>query len=75
MLTDEQIMNLLEFSAMLRKDWEIISKDYDSRRELLARLNIEVKLYVEDGIKMAKITGKVTAEEQTVSLESKSTHG
>ena len=70
-LTDEQIMNLMEFAAMLREDWEIISQDYESRRELLSRLNIEVKLYIEDGIKKAKITGKVTAEEQTVCLESK----
>ncbi len=69
MLTDEQIMGLMEFAAILRKDWDVISQDYDSRRELLARLNIEVKLFVEDGIKKAKISGKITAEEQTVSLE------
>ena len=72
-LTDEQITDLMQFAAMLRIDWEIISQDYESRRELLARLNIEVQLFVEDGQMKAKITGKVTAEEQTVSLENKST--
>ena len=63
---------------MLREDWEVISKDYDSKRELLARLNIEVTLFVDsDGKKKAKVTGKVTAEEQTLYLENTSTkkHG
>jgi len=73
-LTDEQITDLMQFAAMLRVDWEVISQDYESRRELLARLNIEVQLFVdaERGQMKAKITGKVTAEEQTVSLENRS---
>lgn len=68
-LTDAQIMDLMEFAAMLRADWEVISQDYDSKRELLARLNIKVALFIEDGKPKARISGKVTSEEQSVFIE------
>jgi hypothetical protein len=73
-LTDEQIMDIMQFAARMRENWEIISQDIDSKREALARLNIEVTLFVDsDGKKKASITGKVTREEQFVYLEDKAT--
>lgn len=71
-LTDEQITSLIEFAALLRADWEVITQDLDSKKELLARLNIEVALFVEDGKKKARISGKLTAEEQCICLDTKS---
>lgn len=74
LLTDDQIESIRQFAANIRKHWDVIKDDYDSRRELLARLNIQVKLLVEDGQKVAKITGKLTAEEQTVCLDTTTTN-
>jgi hypothetical protein len=68
-LTDEQITDIMEYAARMRENWEVISQDIDSKREALARLNIEVTLFVEDGRKKAAISGKVTSEEQFVCLE------
>ena len=74
LLTDDQIESIRQFAANIRRHWDVIKNDYDSRRELLARFNIQVKLLVEDGEKVAKITGKLTAEEQTVCLDAKNTN-
>ncbi|MCG3210575.1 MAG: hypothetical protein FOGNACKC_04206 [Anaerolineae bacterium] len=70
-LSDAQKLNLEKFAALMRQGWDRISRDPDSRRELLARFNIKVALYVEDGHEKARISGKITADEQVVLLENK----
>src|SRR6185436_2818630 len=61
-LTDEQILAIKEFAAQVRADIETIRQDYESKRDFLELINLQVKFAVEDGQKIAYVTCKIGVE-------------
>ncbi|RMF03082.1 MAG: hypothetical protein D6768_06750 [Chloroflexi bacterium] len=55
-LTQEQIKSIREFVESTRGDIETVGDDFASRREIVRMLNVQVRVAVEDGKKMAHVT-------------------
>lgn len=69
--SEEEIASLVHFFSLIRNDLETIEKDFESKRLLLERLNIQVTLAVdEDGRKKAVVSGKIIPNELFLFLDS-----
>lgn len=83
-LTEEQIMGTVAFAFQVAEDMDKLRKleamgqdnpqlkaaVYESKRRLLAILDVQVTLFVEDGRKKAKMTAKYCPDGLTVELDS-----
>lgn len=75
-ITDDQIIGIAAFAAQVAKDLDVIREAeakgeelpevkkviFKAKRQLLDMLDVEVTLFVEDGIRKAKITAKYCPE-------------
>ncbi len=53
-LTEEQIKGVLDLAAELAPGLEEMREDFDARRGLIEKLNVQAMPYVEDGIRMVE---------------------
>lgn len=62
-ITDEQIIHIKAFMAMIAADWEEISRDFNGKQTLLEWLDIQARIVVEEGQQVVYVRGKITAGE------------
>jgi site-specific DNA recombinase len=72
-LSDEQIKTIVDFARKVSKGLEIADKDFNARRRIIDDLDVQVRLVIEDGLKVAYVRWLVGKEER-VSIESDSTN-
>lgn len=86
-ITEEQIMGIIAFMAQVAEDLETLREAerkgedrpelkkavFEAKRKLLAMLDVQVVLFVENGRRTGKITAKMCPDGDTVSLEDGST--
>lgn len=82
-ITDEQIMGITAFAAQVAKDLATLREAeekgkelpelkiavYHAKRKLLAMLDVQLTLFVEDGKKKGRITAKFCPDGEVLSLE------
>ena len=66
---------LEEFAEQVRSDLEMFRQNFDSRRLLIERLNIQATFCVEDGQEVIYVAGKITETAQRLILASNTTCG
>jgi site-specific DNA recombinase len=71
-LTDEQIADILQFTARIQSGIEAADKDFRLRREVIDTLDVTVTLEVENGEKVAWVSCKPLGKEERVSIASSS---
>ena len=69
-ITDEEIVQIRQFFAMIADDWEEISKDFASRQALVAWLDIQIRLVIEDGQQIVYLRGRIVADEKRLPVVS-----
>ena len=72
-LTDEQIKTIVDFARKVSQGLEIAEKDFDARRRIIDLLDVQVRLVIEDGVKVAWVSWLVSGEEERLSIEGIST--
>ncbi|MCG3208362.1 MAG: hypothetical protein FOGNACKC_01966 [Anaerolineae bacterium] len=72
-VTPQDEIKLLEFAAHLRPRWAAISEDIESKKAVLSRFNITVKLQIIDGKRYAIVTGKIVPDEEVLPIKNGTT--
>jgi site-specific DNA recombinase len=60
-ITNQQITQTLDFAAMIREDWEEISKDFEAKKEFITMIDAKVTLLVVAGQRKGLLEAKLTA--------------
>ena len=68
-LMDEQIKTIIDFAKKVASGLEGAEKDFETRRRIIDSLDVQVRLVVEDGLKVAYVRWVVSGEEKRLSIE------
>jgi hypothetical protein len=71
-LTDEQIETIERFARKIAGGLEEAEEDFEARRHIIEGMDVQVRLIIEDGLKVAYVRWLVSNEEERLSIESTS---
>ena len=68
-LTNEQITTIEGFAQEIAGGLEEAERDFEARRRIIDDLDVQVRLVIEDGLKVAYVRWLVSGEEERLSIE------
>ena len=68
-LSDEQIATIVDFAGKVASGLEEAEKDFEAKRRIIDGLDVQVRLVIEDGLKVAYVRWLVSGEEERLSIE------
>jgi hypothetical protein len=72
-LTDAQIMAFEEYARKVASNLEKVEGNFRAKRQLIDELDVRVKLTIENGQKIARVSCLIREEEETLSIEGRIT--
>lgn len=69
----QDVLSLKEFAQTMREDLEVFRNDFESRLLLVDRLNLQVKVMIEDGQQIAYVKAIISNKEEALALSLENT--